>query len=93
METEKYYSVLFYKWKEVNLLKKKFSFLESMKKYEANVQLTEQKAFYKQCHLKLQMSELVHAQLLGNKDLVKQLTSKNMLSNYLYLGWMRVRQQ
>lgn len=82
METEKSYSILSFNWKEENLLKKKLSFLESMKKYEANALLMEQKAFYKQCHLKLRSSELGHAQLLGNKDLVKRLTSKNLLSNY-----------
>jgi len=82
METEKSYSILSFNWKEENLLKKKLSFLESMKKCEANAWLMEQKAFYKQCHLKLQKSELAHARLLGNKDLVKRLTSKNLLSNY-----------
>ncbi|XP_070334175.1 uncharacterized protein [Odocoileus virginianus] len=82
METEKTYSILSFNWKEENLLKKKLSFLDSMKKYEANAWLMEQKAFYKRCHSKLRKSELAHAQLLGNKDLVKRLTSKNMLSNY-----------
>lgn len=47
METEKSYSFLSFNWKEENLLKKKLSFLDSMKKYEANAWLTEQKAFYK----------------------------------------------
>ena len=82
METEKTYSILSFNWKEENLLKKKLSFLDSMKKYEANAWLVEQKAFYKRCHSKLRKSELEHARLLGNKDLVKRLTSKNMLSNY-----------
>ncbi|XP_032698981.1 uncharacterized protein LOC116858339 [Lontra canadensis] len=82
METEKSYSILSFNWKEENLLKKKLNFLESMKKYEANAWLMEQKAFYKQCHLKLRRSELAHARLLGNKDLVKHLTSKSLLSNY-----------
>ncbi|CAM9710998.1 unnamed protein product [Rangifer tarandus platyrhynchus] len=82
METEKTYSILSFNWKEENLLKKKLSFLDSMKKYEANAWLMEQKAFYKRCHSKLRKSELAHARLLGNKDLVKRLTSKNMLSNY-----------
>nr|XP_014699892.2 uncharacterized protein LOC106833243 [Equus asinus] len=81
-ETGKSYSILSFNWKEENLLKKKLSFLESMKKYEANARLMEQKAFYKRCHSKLQRSELAHARLLGNKDLVKRLTSKNMLSSY-----------
>lgn len=80
-EREKSCSILSFNWKE-NLLKKKLSFLEFMKKYEANAQLMEQKVFYKQSHLELQRSELAHAQLLGNKDLAKRLTSKNMLSNY-----------
>lgn len=82
METEKSYSILSFNWKEENLLKKKLSFLDSMKKYEANAWLMEQKAFYKRCHSKLQKSELAHARLIGNKDLVNRLTSKNMLSNY-----------
>ena len=82
METEKAYSILSFNWKEENMLKKKLSFLDSMKKYEANAWLMEQKAFYKKCHSKLQRSELAHAQLLGNKDLVKRLTSRNKLSNY-----------
>ena len=42
----------------------------------------EQKAFYKQCYLKLRRLELACTQLLGNQDLVKTLTSKNLLSNY-----------
>lgn len=67
METEKSYSILSFNWKEENMLKKKLSFLDSMKKYEANAWLMEQKAFYKKCHSKLQRSELAHAQLLGNK--------------------------
>lgn len=79
---EKYYSILSFNWKEENLLKKKLSFLESMKRHEANAWLMEQKAFYKRCYSKLQRSELAHARLLGNKELVKQLTSKSMFSNY-----------
>lgn len=74
-------SVLLFNWKEENLLKKKLSFLESMKKYEANAWLREQKAFYKRYQTRLQTLELEHARLLGNKDLVRQLTSQNKLSN------------
>lgn len=79
---EKYYSILSFNWKEENLLKKKLSFLESMKKHEANAWLMEQKAFYKRCYSKLQRSELAHARLLGNRELVKQLTSKSVFFNY-----------
>lgn len=82
METEKSYSILSFNWKEDNLLKKKLSFLETMKKYEANAWLMEQKAFYKRCHLKFQRSELAHARLLGNKELVKLLTNKSSFSTY-----------
>lgn len=79
---EKYYSTLSFNWKEENLLRKKLSCLESMKKHEANAWLMEQKTFYKRCYSELQRSELAHARLLGNKELVKQLTSKSMFSNY-----------
>ncbi|KAF6078221.1 hypothetical protein HJG60_009100 [Phyllostomus discolor] len=75
-------SVLSFNWKEENLLKKKLSFLESMKKYEANAWLREQKTFYKRYQMRLQTLELEHARLLGNKDLVRQLTSQNKLLNY-----------
>lgn len=63
METEKSYSILSFNWKEENLLKKKLSFLDSIKKYVVNAWLMEQKAFYKRCHSKSEKSEL--AQLLG----------------------------
>jgi hypothetical protein len=82
IETEKSSSILSFNWKEEKLLKKKLSFLESMKKYEANAWLMEQKAFYKRCYAKFQRSELTLARLLGDKELVKQITSKNMFPNY-----------
>lgn len=75
-------SVLSFNWKEENLLKKKLSFLESMKKYEANAWLREQKTFYKRYQSRVQTLELDHARLLGNKDLVRQITSQNKLLNY-----------
>lgn len=80
METEKSPSTLSFNWKEENLLRKKLGFLESMKQQEASARLMEQRAFYKRCLSKLQRLELAHARLLGDRDLVHQLTCQNRLS-------------
>lgn len=80
LETERSSSVQSFHWKEEQLLRRQLGLLDAMKKHEASVRLTEQKAFYRRCHAQLQRVELAHARLRGDRGLVRQLSGQNRWS-------------
>lgn len=71
---------LFCNAKEEILLNKKLKTLESLKKQAENALCLDQRILYKRFTIKLRRSELAHARLLGNKDLVKVL-SRSLFPN------------
>uniref|UniRef100_A0ACB8FIC2 Uncharacterized protein n=1 Tax=Sphaerodactylus townsendi TaxID=933632 RepID=A0ACB8FIC2_9SAUR len=65
---------LFCNEKEEMLLNKKLKILESLRKQAENALTLDQRIVYKRFTIKLRRSELAHARLLGNKDIVKRLS-------------------
>lgn len=66
--------------KEEFLLHKKLGILESMKKQAESSLTLDQRIVYNKFSIKLKRSELAHAKLLGNKELVK-LLSQSLFPN------------
>ncbi|KAE8625630.1 hypothetical protein XENTR_v10006343 [Xenopus tropicalis] len=80
-EAEKSSLVISFNSKEECLLKKKMLSLEAMKKQAMESMCLDQKVLYNRFILKLRRSELAHARLVGNKEMIRSLT-QSMFSNY-----------
>ncbi|OCT95323.1 hypothetical protein XELAEV_18013010mg [Xenopus laevis] len=80
-EAEKSSLIISFNSKEECLLKKKMLSLEAMKKQAMESMSLDQKVLYNRFLLKLRRSELAHARLVGNKELIRNLTH-SMFSNF-----------
>ncbi|MEE6470508.1 hypothetical protein FKM82_008990 [Ascaphus truei] len=72
-ETEKSPLTVSFNCKEESLLQKKIIMLDSLKKQAADLRTLDQKVLYNRFIMKLRRSEMAHARLIGNKDLIKHL--------------------